>query len=158
MEFKRLPLADMRRGQTAQSHGFKEHREATVPVLLCVRMWKSSKSKLPWLRQLPAETCHYYYTVPVYRSSVQWAWGTKAILSTHFFEIALKKKEKKRNTDDLDPHIKFSYFHYTNGTVKWESKKKWSWKRKSSGLGMEYWTCWFFLRGAQLDCLRKENY
>lgn len=31
-------------------------------------------------------------------------------------------------------------------------------KKKSSSLGMEYWTCWFFLGGAQLGCLRKENY
>ena len=49
---------------SSRSHGFKEHREATVPVLLCLRMWKSSKSKLPWLRQLPAETRHHSLHCP----------------------------------------------------------------------------------------------
>ena len=77
---------------SSRSHGFKEHQEATAPVLLWVRMWKSTKSKFPRLRQCYLQRLVItHYTVPVYRSSVQWAWGTKAILTTYFLELAVKK-------------------------------------------------------------------
>lgn len=157
MEFKRLPLADRRR-QTAHSHMALRASKQRFQSSLCVRMWKSKQVKSFLGCKLPAETRHHSLHCPSVQILLQWAWGTKAILTTHFLELAFKNKTKQKKVRHWwpRPHIKFSYFHYTNETVKWESKKM-KLKKKSSSLGMEYWTCWFFLGGAQLGCLRKRD-